>query len=410
MTTAKYVQPDCTTQDSATYKACLDAAAKVVSRIGGMFAPHAQDTPNMTILIDAGSFMYNQAIVSQAQQTTATITAPASNPRIDLIVINSTTGVIATITGAEAVSPVAPALTAGYAPIAEISLSVGQTSILNSNITDVRIAIGVNPPIDPAAATGGLRTLGTGSQQACAGNDSRLSDVRTPADTSVTEAKMASSAISQAKLKTSSGEVSIEVNSSGGNVTLPGGEYGFYPQVRSAASHVTAQIASVLSTTSYVTNIYLFAAAVDTLYARQRYVTSSGEVNWLFILRDKTTKTAKAKWFSCDHPCFGNGGDPDTVQHPFPDYNSATDEIVCIILSSELYNEIKGQQTTATSFLQVINESYEIDETATSIWPTEEVTVGLPEGYSWQNNSNAAPIKKVIAKPSYILLKNIKVK
>lgn len=34
--------------------------------------------------------------------------------------------------------------------------------------------------IDSAAATGSLRTLGTGATQACAGNDSRLSDSRTP--------------------------------------------------------------------------------------------------------------------------------------------------------------------------------------------------------------------------------------
>lgn len=34
--------------------------------------------------------------------------------------------------------------------------------------------------VDAAAATGSLRTLGTGAQQACAGNDSRLSDSRTP--------------------------------------------------------------------------------------------------------------------------------------------------------------------------------------------------------------------------------------
>lgn len=33
---------------------------------------------------------------------------------------------------------------------------------------------------DPAAATAGLRTLGTGSATACAGNDSRLSDSRAP--------------------------------------------------------------------------------------------------------------------------------------------------------------------------------------------------------------------------------------
>lgn len=34
--------------------------------------------------------------------------------------------------------------------------------------------------VDAAAATGSLRTLGTGATQACAGNDSRLSDSRTP--------------------------------------------------------------------------------------------------------------------------------------------------------------------------------------------------------------------------------------
>ena len=34
--------------------------------------------------------------------------------------------------------------------------------------------------VDAAAATGSLRTLGTGAAQACAGNDARLSDARTP--------------------------------------------------------------------------------------------------------------------------------------------------------------------------------------------------------------------------------------
>lgn len=35
-------------------------------------------------------------------------------------------------------------------------------------------------PVDAAAPTGSLRTVGTGALQACAGNDSRLSDARTP--------------------------------------------------------------------------------------------------------------------------------------------------------------------------------------------------------------------------------------
>jgi microcystin-dependent protein len=44
---------------------------------------------------------------------------------------------------------------------------------------------------DGVAATPSLRTLGTGAQQACAGNDSRLSDTRTPTDATVTLAKLA---------------------------------------------------------------------------------------------------------------------------------------------------------------------------------------------------------------------------
>lgn len=38
-------------------------------------------------------------------------------------------------------------------------------------------------PVDPAAGTAGVRTLGAGAQQACAGNDARLSDSRAPSGT-----------------------------------------------------------------------------------------------------------------------------------------------------------------------------------------------------------------------------------
>lgn len=49
-------------------------------------------------------------------------------------------------------------------------------------------------PVDPAAGTAGLRTLGTSGTSAAAGNDSRLSDQRTPTDSSVTVAKLAAAA------------------------------------------------------------------------------------------------------------------------------------------------------------------------------------------------------------------------
>ena len=47
-------------------------------------------------------------------------------------------------------------------------------------VTHVLTAGALGGVSDPAAGTPGLRTLGTGSTQAAAGNDSRLSDARTP--------------------------------------------------------------------------------------------------------------------------------------------------------------------------------------------------------------------------------------
>lgn len=54
-------------------------------------------------------------------------------------------------------------------------------------------------PRDGAAGTASLRTLGTGAQQAVAGNDSRLSDTRTPTDNTVSTSKIQNNAVDNAK-------------------------------------------------------------------------------------------------------------------------------------------------------------------------------------------------------------------
>lgn len=56
-------------------------------------------------------------------------------------------------------------------------LAVTAAKIANGTITDVQVAAANK---DGTAGTESLRTLGTGAQQACAGNDSRLSDSRAP--------------------------------------------------------------------------------------------------------------------------------------------------------------------------------------------------------------------------------------
>lgn len=115
--------------------------------VGG-FRAHAQAAPNMTVRIEAGRlFLGGNAPVEVAAANTSTITAPSGNPRIDRIVLDPTTGAVSVVTGAEAGSPTAPNITAGKVPIARVALSVAQSTILDSHITDERspaLAIGLN--------------------------------------------------------------------------------------------------------------------------------------------------------------------------------------------------------------------------------------------------------------------------
>ncbi len=219
----------------------------------------------------------------------------------------------------------------------------------------------------------------------------------------------ADAAISQAKLKTSTGEVSQ--GDVGALLTLPGGEYGFYPQIKSLTSVATdVSICSGVTPSSYTTVIWLSPAS-GTVYAKQRYVTSSGEVNWLFFLRDKNTKKIKASWICSDHPCMGNGGNPDVIQHPFVNCNLSKDEIICIVLTNAEIKIIENKALNGNSLLETINKFYEIDNESEGEYPIDEITVGLPEGYNWQaekTGTNIIPIKKKITKPANILCKKLK--
>jgi hypothetical protein len=67
-------------------------------------------------------------------------------------------------------------------------------------ITDAHVAAANK---DGVAGTASMRTLGTGATQAAAGNDSRLSDARTPSDNSVTSAKIVDGAIVNADINAS---------------------------------------------------------------------------------------------------------------------------------------------------------------------------------------------------------------
>lgn len=245
-----------------------------------------------------------------------------------------------------------------------------------------------------------------------------------------------SGVVSQAKLKTSSGSVSFNVpmgtGDGGSLLTLPGGEYGFYPRTRSymtgavgrdfkGAAQIHYYSGTAPCDTGTASYIYLYGYAGDSygyVTATQRYVTSSGEVFWIFILRDKETKRIISVWEAPDHPCFGNGGDPSQVPHPFIGYNPSTDEIMYISVTDAELAYIKDEANQQhKSISQLIIENYEIDDTQdnakNTAWPTIEVTVGLPEGYDWQMAKSGdliTPIKKTIPKPDYVLVRSIAIK
>jgi len=227
--------------------------------------------------------------------------------------------------------------------------------------------------------------------------------------------------VTQAKLKTSQGSVSIAValSSSGITASLPGGEYGFTLQTKGTDSWVGfAGMAVAALTASYAVPGASFTNSNSmfskTGYAQQRYVTSSGEVHWVFILRDIETKEIRGMWQAPDHPCFGNGGKPLQVPHPFGSYDPLTQEIVVINPTHEEVENMKkegerGEDESDKDLLEVIMENYNIDEASKPKWPSIPVTVGLPKDYEMKAmGAEVITIKKVIPQPEGVLVKKLR--
>lgn len=141
MTQNKYTAPDSTSQTASAYKGNIDNGFAVSENgIGVNFQAYEEAVPVMTVRIGAGNLWDGPGteLVSVAAQSTATIVAPVTDPRIDLIVINASTGVVSVITGTESVTPSAPAITSGNIPVATITLTTTTLAIINSMITDKR--------------------------------------------------------------------------------------------------------------------------------------------------------------------------------------------------------------------------------------------------------------------------------
>ena len=114
-------------------------------------------TANLKVAIAKGFIWDGTTLTEVAAQQTAALVAPVTNPRIDRLVISDSTGALSVITGAEAESGAsAPALTADKIPVCQIAWTVGQTQIVNADITDERVP--PVPVVDALPLTGGTMT------------------------------------------------------------------------------------------------------------------------------------------------------------------------------------------------------------------------------------------------------------
>ena len=103
-------------------------------------AVSAQGTPDMTVAVALGAVW----VTSTRATVTAgnvTITAAASNPRIDLVVSNSS-GVLSATAGTAAAEPVAPDIPASSTLLAMVFVPANATSIQSNYITDKRVVVG----------------------------------------------------------------------------------------------------------------------------------------------------------------------------------------------------------------------------------------------------------------------------
>ncbi len=249
----------------------------------------------------------------------------------------------------------------------------------------------------------------------------------------IDEAELASGAVAQAKLKTAMSSVT-DVTAGIAAYTLPGGEYGFYPQIKVEDAGGPDDYLFYIGGTanpgaSYATIIGLSANSEnEDAFAQQRYITASGEVHWIWVWM----KNGKLKGMvqAPDHPGFGNRG----CVHPFPNFDPAKDEIIVVNPSLNIVEEINAGMLPAEGggfltvgkiaagvgedylaptldFLEVFNKQYEIEGGKQADWPDIPVTIALPRIYKgrvisdWRfmpTGTILKPIKRVIPRPEYI--------
>ena len=248
---------------------------------------------------------------------------------------------------------------------------------------------------NPAAGTAGLRTLGTTSIKACAGNDARLSNQRTPLNASV----------SQSKLKTTTHEQSTTAVVWTGK-PLTYADYAFNCRLKGSGASVRFKRSDNINYTNNNGTAYIgesvwimTVSAAYAAYVIYRYVTSSGEVFWVWLLRDKITKEITDADCCSDH-CGWGLDDPNDRPHPFTNYDPDKHEILLFNPTAAELTEILAKKTKKRSVLQIVLEDYVPEETTKRAWPSIPVTFDI-EDDNWEEKlftGKEAKIRQAVIK------------
>lgn len=94
-----------------------------------------QSSPNMTLVVQPFSYVNGNTTITFVGGNTGTMVAPVSNSRYDLIVYRPSGSAVAIVTGTEAASPSLPTPLNGDIVLASILHRVGETTILDRNVS-----------------------------------------------------------------------------------------------------------------------------------------------------------------------------------------------------------------------------------------------------------------------------------
>lgn len=119
----------------------------------------AQGSPDMNVAVASGSVLSDGVLRTVSSGNVAVTAADSTNPRLDLIVVDSSGAKVAR-TGTAAASPKPPARTANDVVLAVVYVSAGDTTIASNQIVDLRV---VRADLDDTTASALIKRIGGSS-------------------------------------------------------------------------------------------------------------------------------------------------------------------------------------------------------------------------------------------------------